>query len=134
MKLDEDDSSGNNDLPITSGTTLILTNERFNIDLDKATSTYILRIRDIQETDGAIYQCQVNRFDRVVDVNAPVLNNLLLPFRKLLTKEASSFSTTSCSTMSFTRSSSRDPSSCSRLSLAMTRSVMAVIGPNNGVI
>ena len=63
MKLDEDDSSGNNDLPITSGTTLILTNERFNIDLDKATSTYILRIRDIQETDGAIYQCQVNRSD-----------------------------------------------------------------------
>ena len=63
MKLDEDDSSGNNDLPITSGTTLILTNERFNIDLDKATSTYILRIRDIQETDGAIYQCQVNGFD-----------------------------------------------------------------------
>ena len=37
MKLDEDDSTGNNDLPITSGTTLILTNERFNIDLDKAT-------------------------------------------------------------------------------------------------
>ena len=59
MKLDEDDGTGNNDLPITSGTTLILTNERFNIDLDKATSTYKLRIRDIQETDGAIYQCQV---------------------------------------------------------------------------
>ena len=59
MKLDEDDGTGNNDLPITSGTTLILTNERFNIDLDKATSTYRLRIRDIQETDGAIYQCQV---------------------------------------------------------------------------
>merc|ERR1712203_490254 len=59
MKLDEDDGTGNNDFPITSGTTLILTNERFNIDLDKATSTYRLRIRDIQETDGAIYQCQV---------------------------------------------------------------------------
>ena len=62
MKLDEDDSSGNNDLPITSGTTLILTNERFNIDLDKATSTYKLRIRDIQETDGAIYQCKVEKY------------------------------------------------------------------------
>merc|ERR1712241_315315 len=57
MKLDPVDR--NNDLPITSGTTLILTNERFNIDLDKATSTYILRTHDIQETDGAIYQCQV---------------------------------------------------------------------------
>ena len=59
MKLDDDDGSGNNDLTITSGTTLILINERFNIDLDKTTSTYTLRIRDVQETDGAIYQCQV---------------------------------------------------------------------------
>lgn len=59
MKLDDDDGSGNNDLTITSGTTLILVNERFNIDLDKVSSTYTLRIRDIQETDGAIYQCQV---------------------------------------------------------------------------
>jgi len=57
MKLDEVDR--NNDLPITSGTTLILTDPRFNIDLDKSTSTYTLRIEDIQETDGANYQCQV---------------------------------------------------------------------------
>merc|ERR1712241_735674 len=41
------------------GTTLILTDPRFNIDLDKSTSTYTLRIEDIQETDGANYQCQV---------------------------------------------------------------------------
>ena len=65
MKLDDDDGSGNNDLTITSGTTLILINERFNIDLDKTTSTYTLRIRDVQETDGAIYQCQVRM--RVMD-------------------------------------------------------------------
>lgn len=57
MKLDHVDR--NNDLPITSGTTLILTDPRFNVDLDKQTSTYTLRIEDIQETDGAIYQCQV---------------------------------------------------------------------------
>ena len=44
---------------ILSGTTLILTDPRFNIDLDKSTSTYTLRIEDIQETDGANYQCQV---------------------------------------------------------------------------
>ena len=42
-----------------SGTTLILTDPRFNVELDKQTSTYTLRIEDIQETDGAIYQCQV---------------------------------------------------------------------------
>ena len=29
------------------------------MELDKETSTFILRIRDIQETDGATYQCQV---------------------------------------------------------------------------
>ena len=34
---------------------------RFNVELDKETSTFILRIRDIQETDGATYQCQVEK-------------------------------------------------------------------------
>jgi len=53
MKLDSTDR--NNDLPITSGTTLILHDPRFNVELDKETSTYILRIRHIQETDGATY-------------------------------------------------------------------------------
>ena len=72
MKLDEDDPTGNNDLPITSGTTLILTNERFNIDLDKVSSTYILRIRDIQETDGAIYQCQVRTKLKIVVVSGRI--------------------------------------------------------------
>jgi len=41
------------------GNTLVLKDPRFNIDLDKETSTYTLRISDIQETDGAEYQCQV---------------------------------------------------------------------------
>lgn len=57
MKLDSVDR--NNDLPITTGTTLILTDPRFHIDFDKETSTYTLKIQDIQETDGATYQCQV---------------------------------------------------------------------------
>lgn len=57
MKLDAVDR--NSDLPITTGTTLILTDPRFNVDYEKSTSTYTLRIEDIQETDGAIYQCQV---------------------------------------------------------------------------
>jgi len=57
MKLDSVDR--NNDLPITTGTTLILTDPRFSVDFDKETSTYTLKINDIQETDGAIYQCQV---------------------------------------------------------------------------
>jgi len=57
MKLDSVDR--NNDLTVTVGTTLILKDPRFNIDLDKETSTYTLRISDVQETDGSIYQCQV---------------------------------------------------------------------------
>jgi len=57
MKLDSVDR--NNDLTVTVGNTLILKDPRFNIDLDKETSTYTLRISDIQETDGAEYQCQV---------------------------------------------------------------------------
>jgi len=57
MKLDP--INRNNDLPITSGTTMILTDPRFQVDLDKSTSTYTLRIEDIQETDGSVYQCQV---------------------------------------------------------------------------
>merc|ERR1711971_1414138 len=48
-KLDSVDR--NNDLPITTGTRLILTDPRFNVELDKETSTFILTIRDIQETD-----------------------------------------------------------------------------------
>ncbi len=51
MKLDQVDR--NNDLTITTGTTLILTDPRFNIDFDKTSSTYTLRIEDIQVTRGA---------------------------------------------------------------------------------
>lgn len=36
-----------------------MTDPRFNIDFESSTSTYTFRIEDIQETDGAIYQCQV---------------------------------------------------------------------------
>jgi hypothetical protein len=33
----------NNDLPITTGTTLILSDPRFHVDFDKETSTYTLK-------------------------------------------------------------------------------------------
>jgi len=57
MRLDNVER--NNDLPITSGTTLILKDPRFRIEFDQQTSTYTLTIREIQETDGAKYQCQL---------------------------------------------------------------------------
>merc|ERR1712115_641535 len=46
MKLNSVDR--NNDLPITTGTTLILKDPRFNVNYDKDTSTYTLKIHDIQ--------------------------------------------------------------------------------------
>lgn len=46
MKLDPVDR--NNDLTINTGTTLILTDPRFHVDFDKSTSTYTLKIEDIQ--------------------------------------------------------------------------------------
>ena len=57
MKLDPVDR--NNDLLMTTGTTMILRDPRFGIDFDRSTSTYTLKIEDVQETDGATYQCQV---------------------------------------------------------------------------
>ena len=83
MKLDPVDR--NNDLPITTGTTLILTDPRFHIDLDKSTSTYTLRIDDIQETDGAIYQCQVNQ------ISKPTKNNLFSNLNKNLGNKKNQF-------------------------------------------
>ncbi len=46
MRLDPVDR--NNDLTINTGTTLILTDPRFHVDFDKSTSSYTLRIEDIQ--------------------------------------------------------------------------------------
>ncbi|XP_023347933.1 lachesin, partial [Eurytemora carolleeae] len=50
MKLDSVDR--NNDLPITSGTTMILKDPRFAIDFDKGTSTYTLKLVLIALTDA----------------------------------------------------------------------------------
>eukprot|EP00096_Caligus_rogercresseyi_P007155 TRINITY_DN2478_c0_g1_i2.p1 TRINITY_DN2478_c0_g1~~TRINITY_DN2478_c0_g1_i2.p1 ORF type:complete len:364 (-),score=62.69 TRINITY_DN2478_c0_g1_i2:479-1570(-) len=57
MKLDPVDR--NNDLTITTSQTMVLNDPRFTIILDKNSSTYTLGINDIQETDAAVYQCQV---------------------------------------------------------------------------
>ncbi|CAB4064676.1 Lachesin [Lepeophtheirus salmonis] len=57
IKLDDVDR--NNDLIITTSQTMVLNDPRFSINLDKNSSTYTLGINDIQETDAAVYQCQV---------------------------------------------------------------------------
>jgi neuronal growth regulator 1 len=55
MKVDR----ANDPLPISSGSTLILRDSRFSLRFDSASSTYTLQIKDIQEADAGIYQCQV---------------------------------------------------------------------------
>lgn len=46
-------------LPISTGSALILHDSRFSLRYDQATSTYLLQIKDIQETDAGFYQCQI---------------------------------------------------------------------------
>ncbi|XP_014476090.1 PREDICTED: lachesin [Dinoponera quadriceps] len=44
---------------ISSGTGLLIRDSRFSLKHDPASSTYILQIKDIQETDAGFYQCRV---------------------------------------------------------------------------
>jgi len=48
-----------NDLPLTRGTTMIIHDPRFHVAFDQGSSTYTLAIKEIQETDSAVYECQV---------------------------------------------------------------------------
>ncbi|KAG8231049.1 hypothetical protein J437_LFUL011172 [Ladona fulva] len=54
-----DDAGISGALPISSGTTLIVPNNRFSITFDRQSSTYRLQIRDIQETDAGVYYCKI---------------------------------------------------------------------------
>ncbi|KAK0096324.1 hypothetical protein PV326_005818 [Microctonus aethiopoides] len=47
------------ELPLASKTSLILKDSRFSLRYDDATSTYVLQIKDIQETDAGFYVCRV---------------------------------------------------------------------------
>lgn len=51
--------SGHDQLPISTGTSLIVRDSRFALRYDTSSSTYTLQIKDIQETDSGVYQCQV---------------------------------------------------------------------------
>ncbi|XP_033222241.1 lachesin [Belonocnema kinseyi] len=50
---------GRDQLPLSTGTSLIVRDSRFALRYDTASSTYSLQIKDIQETDAGHYQCQV---------------------------------------------------------------------------
>ncbi|XP_043475633.1 lachesin-like isoform X1 [Leptopilina heterotoma] len=46
-------------LPLSTGATLIVQDSRFALRYDQSSSTYVLQIKDIQETDAGVYQCQI---------------------------------------------------------------------------
>ncbi|XP_076066168.1 uncharacterized protein LOC143039805 [Oratosquilla oratoria] len=64
---------GSQDLPISTGPSLIIRESRYALRHDTGSSSYILQIKDIQETDGGEYMCQViiginNRITATVDL------------------------------------------------------------------
>uniref|UniRef100_U5EKE0 Putative amalgam n=1 Tax=Corethrella appendiculata TaxID=1370023 RepID=U5EKE0_9DIPT len=44
---------------LSTGSSLVLKDSRFSLRYDPSSSTYTLQIKDIQETDAGVYQCQV---------------------------------------------------------------------------
>ncbi|EAT38865.1 AAEL009295-PA [Aedes aegypti] len=44
---------------LSTGSALVLKDSRFSLRYDPSSSSYILQVKDIQETDAGIYQCQV---------------------------------------------------------------------------
>ncbi|KFB51715.1 AGAP007500-PA-like protein [Anopheles sinensis] len=44
---------------LSTGSSLVLKDSRFSLRYDLSSSSYTLQIKDIQETDAGIYQCQV---------------------------------------------------------------------------
>ncbi|CAG0887216.1 unnamed protein product [Darwinula stevensoni] len=75
LKLDPRSSSGAT--PISTGTTLIVPDNRFSLRHDTASSTYTLQIKDIQEADAGTYQCQV-----LITVQNRITADVLLSVRQ----------------------------------------------------
>ncbi|XP_068236551.1 lachesin-like [Palaemon carinicauda] len=65
------------DLPISSGPSLILRDSRYALRHDEGSATYILQIKDIQESDGGNYMCQV-----LIGINNRITANVELLVRR----------------------------------------------------
>lgn len=46
-------------IPLSSNSALILRDNRFSMRYDTASATYTLQIKDVQRTDEAVYQCEI---------------------------------------------------------------------------
>nr|QHB15674.1 catalase-like protein [Bemisia tabaci] len=69
--------NGSEQLPISSGSSLIVRDSRFALRHDVSSSTYTLQIKDIQETDAGLYQCQV-----IIDLSNKLTSDVWLRVRK----------------------------------------------------
>ncbi|XP_076232625.1 septate junction protein lachesin isoform X1 [Calliopsis andreniformis] len=67
----------NDQLPLSHGSSLIIRDTRFALRYDEATSTFILQVKDIQETDAGFYQCKV-----LISLNNYVTANVELQVRR----------------------------------------------------
>lgn len=62
---------------LSTGSSLVIKDSRFALRFDGASSTYILQIKDIQETDAGNYQCEV-----VLSVNNKITAEVELSVRR----------------------------------------------------
>lgn len=62
---------------LSTGSSLVIKDSRFALRYDGASSTYTLQIKDIQETDAGIYQCEV-----VLSVNNKITAEVELSVRR----------------------------------------------------
>lgn len=60
-------------VPLSSGSALIVRDNRFSMRYDTASSTYTLQIKDVQRPDEGVYQCQV-----IVAINNKVTKHVAL--------------------------------------------------------
>jgi neuronal growth regulator 1 len=62
---------------LSTGSSLVIKDSRFALRYDGASSTYTLQVKDIQETDAGIYQCQI-----VLSVNNKISAEVELQVRR----------------------------------------------------
>lgn len=68
---------GSDPVFLSTGSTLVIKDSRFSLRYDPKSSTYKLQIKDIQETDAGVYQCQV-----VISVVSKITAEVTLSVRR----------------------------------------------------
>lgn len=69
MKIGDDSKP----IPLSSGSALIIRDNRFSLRYDTASATYTLQLKDVQRSDEGRYECQI-----IVGINNKVTQSLFL--------------------------------------------------------